>query len=130
MANKFTQAAKKVTGGSEVIAGLEKIENDLLIAAYPNGFTINGADLINSTDQDTGETKQFCVFTFAEDPSKYASGGKQLTEMVKEWFALTGAPDGMQLSAALRQEGGVKVKLEKVKTQSGRKFTKVTVLEG
>ena len=113
-----------------MIAGLEKIENDLLIAAYPDGFTINGADLINGTDQETGETKQFCVFTIAEDPTKYASGGMQLTEMVKEWFELTGAPDGMQLSAALRQEGGVKVKLEKVKTQSGRKFTKVTVLEG
>lgn len=130
MANKFGAVAKKVSGGSEVIAGLDKIENDLLIAAYPNGITINGADLISSTDEDTGESKQFCVFTFAEDPTKYASGGKQLTEIVKEWFKLSGAPDGMQLSAALRQEGGVKVKLEKVKTQSGRKFTKVTVVEG
>ena len=44
MANKFASVAKKVTGGSEVIAGLEKIENDLLIAAYPGGITINGAD--------------------------------------------------------------------------------------
>jgi len=128
MANKFAESAKKVSGGSEVIAGLEKIENDLLIAAYPNGITINGADLINTTDQETGESKQFCVFTFAEDPTKYASGGKQLTEIVTEWFKMTGAPDGMQLSAALRQEGGVKVKLEKVKAQNGRKFTKVTVL--
>lgn len=59
MANKFRAAAKKVTGGSEVIAGLEKIENGLLITAYPNGFTINGADLINGIDQDTGESKQF-----------------------------------------------------------------------
>ena len=130
MANKFSAAAKKVSGGSEVIAGLEKIENDLLIAAYPDGLTINGADLVNGTDQETGESKQFCVFTFAEDPKKYASGGQQLTEIVKEWFSLTGASDGRQLSAALRQEGGVKVKLEKVKTQGGRKFTKVTVLEG
>lgn len=128
MANKFVESAKKVSGGSEVIAGLEKIENDLLIAAYPNGITINGADLINTTDQETGESKQFCVFTFAEDPTKYASGGKQLTEIVTEWFKITGAPNGMQLSAALRQEGGVKVKLEKVKAQNGRKFTKVTVL--
>lgn len=131
MANKFSEAAKKVTGGSEVIAGLEKIDNNLLIAAYPNGFTITGADLINGTDQETGESKQFCVFTFAEDPTKYASGGKQLTEMVKEWFSITNAKDGVELSAALKAEGGVKVKLEKVKTQTaGRFFTKVTVLEG
>ena len=131
MANKFSAAAKKVTGGSEVIDGREKIENDLLIAAYPNGITIIGADLINSTDQDTGEGKQFCVYTFAEDPTKYASGGQQLTEMVKEWFSMTGAKDGVELSAALKAEGGVKVKLEKVNTQTaGRKFTKVTVLEG
>lgn len=128
-ANKFSKVAKKVVGGSEVIAGLEKIENDMLIAAYPNGITINGADLLNSTDQETGEGKQFCVFTFAEDPAKYASGGKQLTDIVKSWFELTGASDGMQLTAALREEGGVKIKLEKAKTNSGRKFTKVTVLD-
>ena len=71
MANKFSSAAKEITGGSQVIAGLEKINNDLLIAAYPNGITINGADLITSADGDTGEEKQFCVFTFAEDPTKY-----------------------------------------------------------
>ena len=130
MANKFSTAAKEITGGSQVIAGLEKINNDLLIAAYPNGITINGADLITSADGDTGEEKQFCVFTFAEDQTKYASGGKQLTEIVRKWFELTKAADGMQLSAALRQEGGVKVKLEKSRTQSGRTFTKVTVLEG
>lgn len=130
MANKFAKAAAKVANGSEVITGLEKIDNDLLIAAYPDGITINGADLVTGTDQETGESKQFCVFTFAEDPTKYASGGMQLTEIVQSWFEMTGAADGMQLSAALRQEGGVKVKLEKSKTQSGRKFTKVTVLEG
>ena len=129
MAGKFSSVAKEVTGGSQVIAGLEKIENDMLIAAYPEGITINGADLIKTTDQETGDEKEFCVFTFAEDPKKYASGGKQLTEIVKRWFEISGAPDGMQLSAALRQEGGVKVKLEKKKTQSGRKFTSVTVLD-
>lgn len=129
MAGKFSSVAKEITGGSQVIAGLEKIENDMLIAAYPEGITINGADLIKTTDQETGEEKEFCVFTFAEDPKKYASGGKQLTEIVKRWFEISGAPDGMQLSAALRQEGGVKVKLEKKKTQSGRKFTSVTVLD-
>lgn len=129
MAGKFSSVAKEITGGSQVIAGLEKIENDMLIAAYPEGITINGADLIKTTDQETGEEKEFCVFTFAEDPKKYASGGKQLTEIVKRWFEISGASDGMQLSAALRQEGGVKVKLEKKKTQSGRKFTSVTVLD-
>ena len=129
MAGKFSSIAKEVTGGSQVIAGLEKLENDMLIAAYPGGITINGADLIKTTDQETGEEQEFCVFTCAEDPKKYASGGKQLTEIVKRWFEISGAPDGMQLSAALRQEGGVKVKLEKKKTQSGRKFTSVTVLD-
>ena len=127
---KFSSAAKEITGGSTVIAGLEKITTDLLIAAYPNGITVNGADLITTSDNDTGEEKQFCVITFAEDPTKYASGGKQLTEIVKKWFDVSKAPDGMQLSAALRQEGGVKIKLEKERTQAGRTFTKVTVIEG
>lgn len=129
MANKFAAAAAKVSGGSEVIAGLEKIENDLLIAAYPNGITITGADILTGTDE-AGDTKEFCVFTFFEDQTKYCSGGKQLTEIVREWFKISGAQNGVQLSEQLKQEGGVKVKLEKVKTQGGRKFTKVTVLEG
>lgn len=127
---KFSAAAKEITSGSPVIAGLEKLTTDLLIAAYPNGITVTGADLLNAVDQNTGEEKQYCVITFAEDPSKYVPGGQQLTEIVKKWFDLSGAPDGMQLSAALRQEGGVKIKLEKSRTQSGRSFTKVSVIEG
>lgn len=129
MAGKFSSIAKEITGGSQVIAGLEKLENDMLIAAYPGGITINGADLIKTTDQETGEEKEFCVFTFAEDPKKYASGGKQLTEIVKKWFSAADTTDGVTLSKLLKEEGGVKVKLEKKKTQSGRKFTSVTVLD-
>ena len=127
---KFSAAAKEITSGSPVIAGLEKITTDLVIAAYPNGITVNGADLITTADPDTQEEKQYSVVTFAEDPTKYVPGGKQLTEIVKKWFDVSKAPDGMQLSVALRQEGGVKIKLEKSRTQSGRTFTKVTIIEG
>ena len=71
--NKFTEKAKKVLGGSEVIAGLEKVENDLLIATYP---------------------------------------------------------DAMQFSAALRQEGGIKVKLSKKKSRSnGQPYTAVEIVD-
>lgn len=127
---KFSSAAKEITSGSPVIAGLEKIGTDLIIVGYPNGITVNGADLITTADPETQEEKQYCVITFAEDPTKFVPGGKQLTEIVKKWFDVSKASDGMQLSAALRQEGGVKIKLDKSRTQSGRTFTKVTVIEG
>ena len=124
---KFTEAAKKVVGGSKVIEDHEKIKTDLLIAAYPNGFTIDGADLVTTIDEKTKEPKQFCVFTIKEDPTKYASGGQALTEIVRDW--MSGYEDGVELSNALKAEGGVKIKLEKTQTRGGNTFTSVTVLD-
>lgn len=119
--------AKKAVGGCELIAGLEKIENDLLIATYPNGITINGADLLTTKDENTGEDKQFIVFTFAEDPKRYCSGGKILTDMFRELMA--DYPDAAQFNAALRQEGGLHVKLEKKKGKNGNKYTSVSIVD-
>ena len=127
---KLSSAAKEITSGIPVIAGLEKITTDLVIAGYPNGITVTGADLLDAVDQNTGEAKKYGVVTFQEDVTKYMPCGQQLTEIIEKWFEITNAPDGMQLSAALRQEGGVKIKLEKSRTQGGRSFTKATVIEG
>lgn len=124
---RFTEAAKNIVGGSKVIEGREKIKTDLLIAAYPDGFTIDGADLISTTDEKTKAQKQFCVFTIMEDPTKYASGGQALTEVVQDW--MSGFDDGVKLSEALKVEGGVKVKLEKIQTRNGNTFTSVTILD-
>ena len=123
---KFSESAKKSVGGSEVIAGKEKIDMDTLIAAYKNGITITGADLVTTTEND--EKKQFAVCTFAEEPTKYFSAGMSLTQVVVNWFKDFDLEDGVQLSKQLKEEGGVKVKFVKKKTKSGRTFTEVEVL--
>ena len=126
--NKFTEKAKKVLGGSEVIAGLEKVENDLLIATYPDGITITGADMLTTKDEKTGEDKTFVAYTFAEDPTRYACGGKVLTDLFTS--LMEGYPDAVQFSAALKQEGGIKVKLQKKKSRSnGQPYTAVEIVD-
>ena len=43
----FKKAATSATSNSSfIMEGREKIGNDLLIATYPDGITITGADLI------------------------------------------------------------------------------------
>ena len=129
---KFNQAAKaaakEIGGGSALAEGRTKIKTDLLIASYPNGFTIDQADLITKTDKDTGDEKVYCLFTIKEDPSKFVTGGMALTAIVQKWVEMFANIDDM--NSALKAEGGCKVKLEKkFNQQTGRTFTDVTVLE-
>ena len=122
------EAANEIGGGSALAEGRDKIKIDLLIAAYPNGFTIDQADLITKTDKDTGDEKTYCLFTIKEDPTKFATGGMALTAIVQKWASMF--PDMETMNAALRQEGGCKVKLEKkFNQQTGRTFTDVMVLD-
>lgn len=117
----FKKAATSATSNSSfIMEGREKIANDLLIATYPDGITITGADLI------TGDNGQYAVCTFAENDGQYINGGKMLTDIVKEWLdGYTGAED---MSADLKAAGGVKIKLTKTKTKGGRDFVAVTIL--
>ena len=122
----FKKIASEKTSGSFIMDGRTQLKNDMLIAAYPDGVTIIGADIIRTTDRDTGEEKEFAVCIFSEDESKYFNGGSSLTAIVKEWF--DGYADTKTMSDDLKTAGGVKVKLTKESLKNGRTFTKVTVL--
>ena len=120
--------AKKSLGGSELIQGREKLDNGLLIATYPNGITIDGIDILTGKDDKTGEDKQFTVYTFKEDPKRYAAGGQILTEMFQE--LVSEYENLAQFNEALRQEGGLRVKLSiKKGKNSGNKYTAVVILD-
>ena len=122
----FKKVAQEATSGSFVMQGREAIKTDLAIAAYPNGITITGADLITTTDVKTGEQKTYAACLFAEDDSKYINGGASLTNIAREW--LEGYDSAEAMSADLKASGGVKVKLSKKMTKDGKSFTEVTVL--
>ena len=116
----FKKTAQAATSGSFIMEGREKIDTALLIATYPNGVTINGADLIN------GDSGVYAACTFAENGTQYINGGKMLTDIVKEWLADYATAE--QMSADLAAQGGVKMKFEKTRTRSGRDFTTVTIV--
>lgn len=122
----FKKVAQDATSGSFVMVGREAIKTDLVIAGYPNGITINGADLISTTDTKTGEQKTYAACTFIEDDTKYVNGGTALTNIVREW--MDGYESAELMSADLKAAGGVKIKLSKEMTKDGKSFTKVTVV--
>lgn len=121
----FKKVAQEVASGSFIQEGREKLKSDLIIAAYPNGFTIDGADIAVGTNK-AGEPEEYGIFSIAEDPLHYGNAGKILTGIIKEW--MDGYKDGKAMSADLKAAGGVKVKMEKRIAQSGNTFIAVTIL--
>ena len=120
--------AKKLLGVCERIEGLEKIENDLLVATYPDGFTIDGVAVLKTADEKTGEDKEFIVFTIKEAPGRYGAGGKILTETFQSLMKDYQSAD--EFNAALKAEGGLKVKLSIKKSRSsGNKYTAVEIVD-
>lgn len=116
----FRKAALDNVSGSFIYKDREKIDKDLLIATYPDGVTVTGADLVS------GENGIYAVAIFAENPKQYFNGGKALTDIVKEWSV--GYEDCEAMSTDLQASGGVKIKLTKTKTKSGHDFTAVTIV--
>lgn len=122
---KFTDKARDVVKGSPIMSGRVAIKTEDLIRKYPKGFTLIEFDIIDYIDAVTGETKSYPVFAIAEDSTVYYAGGKSLTDIAMSWC------DGCtveEASAELKAEGGVRVKLESVRTKQGRTFTQVEVL--
>lgn len=117
----FKNVAKENVSGSFIYNNREKIEKDLLIATYPAGVTVVGADLV------TGENGVYAVCIFAENDKQYFNGGKAVTDIVKEWA--DGYDDLEKMSADLKASGGVKLQFSKTKTKSGRDFTAVKVVD-
>lgn len=116
----FKKTALDSVSGSFIYKDREKIEKDLLMATYPDGVTIVGADLVS------GDNGIYAVAIFAENPKQYFNGGKAVTDIVKEWA--DGYEDCEAMSADLQASGGVKVKFTKTKTKSGHDFTAVSVI--
>lgn len=117
----FKKVAQDLQGGSFVYKDREKIDKDLLIATYPDGVTIVGADLV------TGDSGIYAVALFAENDRQYINGGKALTDIVKEW--MVGYNDDCEkMSADLKASGGVKVKFVKTKTKTGHDFYLVSIV--
>ena len=118
---KWREIARKALKSDGLIGTRTKIKTDELIAKYPDCVSITGVTIIEYADT------SYPAFTFAEDPTRYFTGGLKLRNMVN---ALIEAGDG-DLSGANEEfsQKPLRVKLFKVRTKSGNTFTNVETLD-
>lgn len=123
---RFAEAAKKATTLSILMEGREKTSVADIVYKHPDGITIMAADIISGVN-DKGEPYSYPVIVYKEDETKYLNGGTVLNRVVEEWLSLVDG-DIEAMNEGLRQDGGVRVKLESGRTAAGRNITKVIVL--
>lgn len=118
----FREIAAKTLSLSDLMAGREKMTTEELI-----GQTVTVTEFDFATINDKGVEKTFPVLIFAEFPDRYYSGGTLLAKMCMAW---AGEYDGdvAAASAALSDEGGVKIRFSAGKTKSGNNLTNISVL--
>lgn len=122
MAN-FREIAAKTLSLSDLMAGREKMTTEDLIGQT---VTCVEFDFATITDPKQGE-KTFPVLIFAEYPDHYYTGGTLLNKMCQAWAAEYDG-DISAASAALSDEGGVKIRFAAGKTKSGNNLTNITVM--
>ena len=101
----------------------EKIKLDEIIAKYPDGVTINGANLVNSPKFD----KNFWIFSFVEDDSKCFSAGGEMARIAEDWLKFYD-----NNFAALNddlEKYPLKFKLNKIRTKKGFTYTAAEIIE-
>lgn len=118
---KWREIARQALKSDGLIGDRTKIKTDDLIAKYPDCVSITGVTIVEYAET------SYPAFTFAEDPTKYFTGGLKLRQMVN---ALIEAGDG-DLSGANEEfsRKPLRVKLFKVRTKSGNTFTNVETLK-
>lgn len=127
----FKQAAQEVTLLSPIMMNREKLETDevinreLTIIAFDFApkFDKDGAPIV---DQFTGQVDTFGVVVFSEMPDRYYCVGSVFTKVCHAWAAPF--ESAAEASAALENEGGVKVRFKPSKTKKGNNLTAVEIL--
>lgn len=123
---KFTDIAKKTTVLSPLMQGRDKISTEALIKLYPEGVHISAFDLVNGTDDD-GNAVTYPVFTFKEDESVFAYGGKAFRDIAYAWVESCDG-DIEYCSHAVAKEN-VLLKFIQSRTKKGNNFTRVEVID-
>lgn len=127
MANMFAQMAKKATTLSPIMEGREKISVADVIAKYPDGVTVTGFDIVDSTSDDGPNS--YPVLTFSEDTSKFIFGGTVMASIVNAWLAHFEG-DIEACNKALASYDGVKLKFSRARAKNGnREYTSIEVVE-
>ena len=117
----FSQTASITLAGCTLMANRQKVSTDRILTEHQDFVTVVQFDFATSTQ---GE---YAVVELAEYPGKYYPCGTSITNVCREWLdAYEGDID--QANKDLKQSGGCRVRLERVRTNKGNAFVKVTVL--
>ena len=119
---KFAAMAKEATSLSEIMQGKTKKEVDELIGEE---ITITGFDFLTATDK-SGETKDYAVCVYAEEPDCFFFAGTVLTKICKRWVA--DYESAAEASEALAADGGVVIKMTMGKTKKGNRVVNVDIV--
>ena len=103
------------------MANRQKVSTDVIIAENPQFVTITQFDFATSTQ---GE---FAVVELAEYPNKYYPCGMSITNICRQWIE-SYQGDIERANKDLKESGGCRIKMERVRTNKGNQFIKVTVL--
>ena len=98
-----------------------KVSTDRIISEHPDFVTITQFDFAASRQG------QYAVVELAEYPDKYYPCGMSITNICRDWLIAYEGDIG-QANADLKASGGCKVRLERIRTNKGNAFVKVTVL--
>ena len=110
--------------GNSIMSNRSKLSTDDVIQGSINfGFlTIIQFDVKTSR-----QGVRYSVVNFSEYSDSYYCGGKALTNICDQWIeAYQG--DIVQANLDLKESGGCKVKIEKVRTSKGNPFVKFTII--
>ena len=120
---KLANIARNILGTDGEYISLNQISEQ-----YPEGVTINGAFIRCYTDRENGKVTETPCFTFAEDANKYfyAVSG-DVARLYENWLNNCNK-DINELAESLRYEN-IKTKIFKVKTKSGKTYTKALVVD-
>lgn len=119
---KFAALAKEATSLSEIMQGKTKKEVDELL---DEEITITGFDFLTATDK-SGETKDYAVCVYAEEPECFFFAGTVLTKICKRWAADFESP--AEASEALAADGGCAIKMSLGKTKKGNRVVNVEIV--
>ena len=119
---KFAAIAKEATSLSPIMRGKTKKDTDELLNEE---ITITGFDFLTMTDK-SGESKEFVVCVYEEDPECFFFGGTVLTKIAKAWVADYESPE--EASEALAADGGCVIKMTSGKTKNGNRITNVEII--
>ena len=123
---KFRSKAAERTTQSILMLDRESMTPEQVANEYPKGVTVIDFDMVN------GPEEQYPIFLFAEDDSKFFSGGTVLKAIANEWLDGYESVEDCRADFAeeVEESGGIKMIITpNVRSKkTGRLYTKIEVL--